>query len=216
MDWTRNIDAYCERVGAAFWSEPINAVTNLAFIVAAFIIWRRLARQTLPIARVLTIILGLIGVGSFLFHTYAQAWSGLADVLPIVGFVLVYCYAACLHFWNLTPLISGLAALLVLPYTVAFGYLFERLSFFEISSAYWPLPVLISLVAIALRKSTKRTSTGLLFGAGLLSVSLVFRSLDAAVCEMFPIGTHFLWHLLNAVMLAWMIETYRRHMLAQR
>jgi hypothetical protein len=31
---------------------------------------------------------------------------------------------------------------------------------------------------------------------------------------MFPLGTHFGWHLLNAVMLGWMIEVYRRHMLA--
>jgi hypothetical protein len=31
---------------------------------------------------------------------------------------------------------------------------------------------------------------------------------------MHPWGTHFLWHIFNAVMLAWMIEDYRRHMLA--
>jgi hypothetical protein len=27
-------------------------------------------------------------------------------------------------------------------------------------------------------------------------------------------GTHFLWHILNGLMLGWMIEVYRRHMLA--
>jgi aspartyl-tRNA(Asn)/glutamyl-tRNA(Gln) amidotransferase subunit C len=29
-----------------------------------------------------------------------------------------------------------------------------------------------------------------------------------------PLGTHFLWHILNGIMLGWMIEVYRRHMLA--
>jgi hypothetical protein len=27
------------------------------------------------------------------------------------------------------------------------------------------------------------------------------------------VGTHLFWHLLNAVMLGWMIEIYRRHVL---
>lgn len=31
MEWFEAVDGYCERVDAAFWSEPINAVTNAAF-----------------------------------------------------------------------------------------------------------------------------------------------------------------------------------------
>lgn len=33
-------------------------------------------------------------------------------------------------------------------------------------------------------------------------LSLVFRAIDPPVCEVFPIGTHFLWHIFNGVMLA--------------
>jgi hypothetical protein len=29
-----NVDLYCERTGADFWSEPVNALTNLAFVAA--------------------------------------------------------------------------------------------------------------------------------------------------------------------------------------
>jgi len=35
-------------------------------------------------------------------------------------------------------------------------------------------------------------------------------------CVDFPLGTHFLWHILNAVMLGWMIEVYHRHALSGR
>jgi len=57
-------------VHSAFWSEPINAMTNVAFLIVAIWAWRR---PELPImGRVLTIILALIGIGSFLFHTFAQ------------------------------------------------------------------------------------------------------------------------------------------------
>ena len=80
MDWTRPINAYCERLDAAYWAEPVNAVTNAAFIVAAFVMWRRLGDAPLPLARLLVIVLGLIGVGSFLFHTHAQAWAALSQI----------------------------------------------------------------------------------------------------------------------------------------
>jgi hypothetical protein len=37
------------------------------------------------------------------------------------------------------------------------------------------------------------------------------RTIDGAVCEAVPLGTHFLWHILNGIMLGWMIEVWRRH-----
>ena len=49
---------------------------------------------------------------------------------------------------------------------------------------------------------------------GLLVISMGARWADEPLCHMHPWGTHFLWHIFNAVMLAWMIEDYRRHMLA--
>ena len=55
---------------------------------------------------------------------------------------------------------------------------------------------------------------GLTIGVGILVASMAARWADEPLCHMHPMGTHFLWHILNAVMLAWMIEVYRRHMLA--
>jgi hypothetical protein len=36
---------------------------------------------------------------------------------------------------------------------------------------------------------------------------LVFRTIDRAVCSSVPIGTHFIWHLLNAVVLYVLLRT---------
>ena len=69
------IDGYCERVAQGFWGEPLNAVTNLAFIIAAVISWRSIRGHNMPYLYVLSIILFLIGVGSFLFHTFATSWA---------------------------------------------------------------------------------------------------------------------------------------------
>jgi hypothetical protein len=32
-------------------------------------------------------------------------------------------------------------------------------------------------------------------------VSLTFRTIDIAVCDAFTLGTHFVWHMLNAVVI---------------
>ena len=210
IDWGRSLNGYCERTGPEFWSEPVNALTNAAFLVAAFVMWRR-TRGAWPMASVMVGLLAAIGVGSFLFHSFATVWASLADVAPIALFVLVYVYAANLRFWPWHFWGAVLGTALVVPYVALAAAGFSALPFFDRSAVYWPIALLIALYGLALTKRAPRTGRGLLIGAGILTVSLVARSIDAAVCAAFPLGTHFLWHLLNALMLGWMIEVYRRH-----
>ena len=216
MDWTRQFDGYCERTDFTYWSEPVNAITNAAFLIAAFIMWRRVRGESLPIANLLVLILAAIGVGSYLFHTHATAWGAMADVLPIVLFILVYLFAANLHFWNWPLWAALLGTAAFIPYALALTPLFEALPFFRVSAFYWPVPVLILGYAAALAPRAPGTARGLAIGGALLIASLAFRSIDEAVCDATPVGTHFMWHILNGTMLGWMIEVYRRHRLAAR
>ena len=214
MEWTATVDGYCERLSPAFWAEPVNAVTNAAFVIAAVILWMRIGSRPLPIARLLTAILAAIGIGSFLFHTFATVWAGLADVAPIGAFIVVYLYAAFRSFWGCSifwAIFAVIVSLLVIFLLAAF---FDRIAFFTISAAYWPIPLLILGVAVSINGFAARTAQGLTLGAVILVISLTLRSVDQTWCTGFPLGTHFLWHLLNAVMLGWMIEVYRRHVLA--
>jgi hypothetical protein len=210
--WTETIDAYCERLGPAYWAEPINAVTNAAFLIAALIMWSR--TQGMPLARVLCAILAAIGVGSFLFHTHATVWSALADVIPIGIFILTYIFATNRDIlgWPLWAALLGTLAFI--PYAALVTPIFDALPFFTISSFYWSVPLLIAAYAISLRHRHPATARGLGLGAAILVVSLVFRSLDDPLCPHVPTGTHFMWHILNGLMLGWMIEVYRRHILA--
>lgn len=212
MDWTRSIDAYCERMGPQFWAEPVNAVTNLAFLVAAAVMWRR----SFGIGRVLCGILAVIGLGSFLFHTFAQPWAGLADVLPILLYVLTYIYAANRDFWGLPVWAAlGLTALFF-PYAALTVPMFERIPGLGGTASYVPVPLLIAIYALLLRRRAPETARGLALGVVILLVSMTARTLDGPLCAALPLGTHFLWHLLNALMLGWMIEVWTRHVLAAK
>jgi len=216
MNWTESIDGYCERVDPSFWAEPVNAVTNAAFLVAALVMLARLRGARLPLATALAVILFIIGVGSFLFHTYATPWAALVDVLPIMAFAFLYIFMANRDFWGLGTWAAIGLTLLYIPYAAAVTWGANQLPFFEISSVYWSLPLMVGAYGAALMARHPALGRGLLIGAGILCVSLTFRSLDYIVCPAFAVGTHFAWHILNAIMLGWMIEVYRRHMVATR
>ncbi|WP_146344692.1 ceramidase domain-containing protein [Phaeobacter marinintestinus] len=209
MDWFAEIDAYCERLGPGYWAEPLNAVTNLAFILSALLMWRR--ADGVPMGRVLAVILFAIGVGSALWHTYAQGWAGAADTVPILMFILVYIFTINRDVWGLTlwPAV-GLTALFI-PYTAALVPVFSRVPGLGDSAGYAPVPLLILIYAGLLRNRAARTARGLAIGAILLILSIMFRALDDPICGVWPTGTHFLWHILNAIMLGWMIEVFCRH-----
>ena len=207
--WLTQVDGYCERTGPEYWSEPVNALTNLAFVLAAVVVWPRLRGR--PTGQVMAAVLALIGLGSWLFHTHANRLTGLMDVLPILGFILIYVFVATRDFLGARPWVAGVAMVAFVPYAAVTVPLFALIPGLGSSAGYAPVPLLIAGYALALRRRAPGTARGLAIGAGVLVVSLTFRALDGPLCNAWPLGTHFLWHLLNAVMLGWMIEVWRRH-----
>ncbi len=217
MDWTAPIDAYCERLDPSFWAEPVNAVTNAAFVISALWMWGRLrGMESIPgvgLARALCVVLGLIGIGSFLFHTEATGWAALADTAPIAVYVLIYIFAANRYYCGLSVPLALCATALFFPYAALTIPVFEKLPVLGVSASYVPVPVMILAYAVLLRRRLPDVARGLAVGGGLLLVSLTFRSLDEPLCTQLPFGTHFMWHILNAIMLGWMIEVLRRHLM---
>lgn len=213
MNWTQQVDNYCERLDPGFWAEPLNAATNALFIIAALVVWAILGGKRDPGARVLTVILFVIGIGSFLFHTYATRWAGLADTLPILAFILVYIYLATRRFFDQGILGGALMVALFFPFSWSVVLLVGAVTGpLNGSLGYVPVPVLILIFAAVLWGPSPLTARGLAIGAGILILSLVFRSIDDAVCGFLPFGTHFLWHSLNALMLGWMILVMHTHL----
>jgi hypothetical protein len=86
------IALYCERVGSGLWAEPINALSNISFLLAAGAAWY-LAHRLGVLSLAIWLLIGLlvaIGVGSSLFHTWATPFAKLLDVTPIALFQIAY------------------------------------------------------------------------------------------------------------------------------
>lgn len=206
MDLTASVDIYCERLGPEFWAEPINALSNLAFIIAALVGLRE-ARRLGWNSGWITLLCGLaccIGIGSFLFHTFAQRWAGIADVVPILLFILCYLFAASHFLFGLRWPIAVPAALVAfgLALTAREGVLLiapkEQLNGTE---GYAPALALLVGSAIILAIMKKPAAKWIAAAAVTFTVSMGARIADAAVCEAFPTGTHFLWHTFNGLMI---------------
>jgi hypothetical protein len=205
MAWSTPIDLYCERTDASFWSEPANALTNATFLIAAlaaFSSWRRAGGRDRP-ALALIVIVVAVGVGSFIFHTMATRGALLVDVIPIAVFIYAYLLLALRRFLHLSPAIS---VVFVVAY-IAGAQALSRLApprAFNGSIDY--LPALFALIALALfGRGPARCGLGL--AAAVFAASLALRTVDLAVCDTFPLGTHFVWHVLNAAVLYVLLRT---------
>ncbi|MET1414043.1 ceramidase domain-containing protein [Roseibium sp. HPY-6] len=207
MDLTQQLDNYCERIGPEFWSEPLNAITNAAFLIAAavaFLIWRRKTPDDW-VGLALIVILAAIGIGSFLFHTFATVWAVLADVIPIVIFIHVYLYVALIRYLELAWWASLGIVVAFLVATVLFAdTLFAPLV--GSSAGYVPALLAIFVVGTLFARKDKKLGAQVLLTGLVFLASLTFRTLDEPLCSHIEFGIHFMWHILNAVVLFLLIR----------
>jgi len=205
MDWSTPIDLYCERTDAAFWAEPANALTNAAFLiaaVAAFWLRRRAPSRDWP-ALALIVVVVAVGVGSFAFHTIATRGVVLADVIPIAVFIYGYLLLALRRFLGLA---AGVAVAIVVAYAVGAQALSWLAPPRTLNGSVGYLPALVALLVVA-RAAHGPARRGLELAAMIFTISLALRTIDLAACDTFPLGTHFAWHLLNAVVLYVLLRT---------
>ena len=230
MDLFAAIDIYCERTDASYWSEPVNALTNLSFILGA--IWAYLTYQALRqrdgaqgsdwLIVIAIVMGGVIGIGSYLFHTHATGWAVLADVIPIWTFVAFYLFLAIYRIMGNALGRSFIIFGLSLAGIAVIGWLVSNILLatdaeaagsdrFNGSTQY--LPGIIALFGFAVALAVKRHAAmgWILLAAVTFTISIFFRTIDIAVCGAFPLGTHFLWHLLNGLFIGLLLQALVRH-----
>lgn len=145
------IDIYCERIEPGLWAEPLNAITNLAFIIAAFLLIRMILRSDPAIRR----------------FAAAPAWVCALGVAGVLGLAMA---VPPLTGFRGGSYVAALTALVIIGGFLKFG-------------------------------PKHAGGTALLMAAAIFAVSLTFRTVDAPICAAVPIGTHFMWHLLNGCVL---------------
>ncbi len=197
------IDLYCERLAPGLGGEPLNALTNLGFLCAALLCMRAAARRHQVDSAVMATVLFAIGVGSTMFHTFATRWAEWLDVIPIVVFELIFlgCYLRRLCGWRSSSTALALGAFVVSLVVAAClpPWLNGSLGY---------VPAALVVLALGVDYAGRETRYGVLAAGGLFVLSLLARSVDNALCPWWPYGTHFAWHLLNALVLYLLLRAF--------
>lgn len=212
MDWAIQIDNYCERIDFSFWSEPVNAVTNVAFLIAAVMAWRVVRDRDDWGVRALIVILATSASGRSCFIPLPPAgpvWRMYFRSRRLYwstsGWRRFGCCARLsgAAFWPLRCFFPFYAVVTFIVVTLTDGL--------NGSEGYVPSVLIMAGYGLWLKPDKPEAGRGLLIASGLLAVSLVARMADQAVCSAVPIGSHWVWHIMNAIVMYWLIAVLDRH-----
>lgn len=197
---------YRERSGdPAFWAEPMNALTNASFVIAAgfaldFAIRRRALR---PDTLALILLAGVIGFGSFLFHTLPSHPTMWLDIIPITLFQILFLWLISRKLLSTNGwMAAGLVAAVV-------GLSFALMPIHHpFNGSLFYMPSWAAMVAFGIRWAKRSNAEPylLLMAAGFFTLAITARSMDWVVP--WPYGTHFLWHLLNGIVIYTALRTW--------
>lgn len=219
------VDLYCERGSTLFWAEPINALTNFSFVIAAVLAYLYLKRNDgLDAYHYILIITTIfVGLGSFLFHTYANNLTRLIDVIPIFLFKTLFIY---FYLTKIIKLQWFYPIIIIIILIASSSFISDQagkiIEYFDIptegyekseliiSTSLSYLPALIILLAIAVLEKIKLNRNYIFFAALVFLFSIFFRTMDPYFCHSLNFGLHFLWHILNGVLLYLLIRAMQR------
>lgn len=204
-DSIQHIYGLCERGHSGLWQEPLNVFSNLLFMYVAYKIYAYYSKhpdingKRVWDIHAMTFLVFAIGAFSSIFHMYPTIHTELMDIVPIVLFINLFFFSVLFRIGKCNIFQAFICYVAFLGFTHMLVSMFPR----GLNDSIGYLSSMGSLIMIAIYLHLKaRPSSQHFLVAALIGVcSLFFRSVDNAVCEQFPMGTHFLWHTLNAILI---------------
>ncbi len=200
-----HIYGLCERVAEGALAEPLNVITNFAFFATAALLWRECRANSdlrgLKIydIKLLIALIFSIGLCSSIFHLHPTPLTELLDTLVIAIFIIFFFLSVMVRIVKCKIMETFVCFMAYAGFTHILVTQFPNAM--NGSIAY--LSTMTTLIFIALYLNLKRRATAraFLLAAIIGMISLFFRSIDNAVCDKIPIGTHFMWHMLNGLLI---------------
>ena len=200
---------YCE-ASTGWLLEPINTLTNIGFFITAWLLWRHYKRTgdgALPNdIRLLVLLIVGVGFGSTAWHATQEGWGLFLDSLFIQLFMLTYLVSYLRRYteWSLPARIASMV--LFMGACIASPSLWPW-DFAHASAGYIPALLLLCVFALHQHRILRFKAAGYLgIATGVFALSLSLRTADTEVCAYIPMGLHFMWHILNAIVLYYSVR----------
>jgi hypothetical protein len=205
MESLSHLYGLCERHGPGLLQEPLNVISNFGFIYVAIAIYRYykrhedIGKRWIWDIRVLTLLVFTIGVNSIIFHAYPTRMTELMDTIPIVMFILIYFVSVLFRIGRVNLFQGTVCAVAFVGFSHILVHQFPNAM--NDSIGYLSSMIALIVIAVYLHLKARPSSSHFMLAAVIGVVSLFCRVVDRDVCDVFPMGTHFLWHSFNALLL---------------
>jgi hypothetical protein len=201
MQWAYG-PQYCETPlgisAVSFPVEPFNTWSNLTIILFAlvgFAIVSRRAPKSIDLY-ILCALLLATGIGSFFFHGLREWWALRLDVWAGVLFLM-----SLFFLWGRRVMPLWQAVILFVAFFLVTRY-FDEINLIPYGRWASMMPAVLLFGGYLIYRSAAFSTRSVYLGCvaiGSTLLALTFRTLDRlavdqAACDIFPIGTHFLWH----------------------
>lgn len=209
MGWFDAVDYYCERLGPGFGGEPFNMLTGLAFLAVGLFAFRRAPAVE---DRLAAAALGLVGLASAVQHGFALGVTVKADLaanllyLTLLGALMLRRLAGA----GFASALAGGVAVVALTQVVG-GNPAVQQALGRASDTFFLLMLVLLGTALSLRARHPATAGRIALAGAVLALGLPFRFLDGGLCAVWPLGTHGIWHLVNATSAALLLSALARH-----
>ncbi len=194
------IGHYCGRFGPGFWGEPLNSLSNIAFLLGALFAWhawhqRGSAGRWPPFLFVLT---AAVGLGSFIFHSWPLAETRMADLVPIQVLGLAFLGYLLSRYLRLSPL-QTIALLFAFFLLRQIWIVATPRGLLGGGGTHIPTLLLLTVLAMLLYRRGLPLWRYMAAAIGSYTTALLVRSWDLHLCADYPWGLHWAWHLLTAM-----------------
>jgi len=205
MDLSSHWYGVCERHGLGLFAEPLNLLSNFGFIYVAIAIYRYwrthedIEARWIWDIKVLNLLILIIGVNSLVFHANPTQLTEIADTIPIVCFILIYFLSVLFRIGKCTKFQAFVCFTAFVGFSHVLVHQFPRA--LNDSIGYLSSMMALIVIAVWLHLRARPSSQYFMLAALVGVVSLFCRAIDREVCELWPYGTHFIWHACNATLL---------------
>lgn len=200
----QGLSVYCESGIGLFSTQPVNTISNIAIFISAYSVYQLIKIRHIKnqIIRVLPLLVVLIGVGSILWHGIPNLLTSFADTLPISVLAIVSFFFLLNKLLTNKGLVLGIFLLFIL---IEVPFILGILPSFNGFIPYLLVFIFGTFVSVGVARMYNLLAQ-LVPVVIIFAIALLFRTIDTTICPTFPIGTHFIWHILNAFAFYWLIR----------
>lgn len=177
--------------------------SNVAYVAAALFCLNYILKseRAHKLSLFFTTLIIFVGAGSSLFHIYRTPLAQLSDVIPCWTFMLTYIGAALYYMLEVSKLRTFLYMVLFMASLAVTGTYH-----LEAPSMPWiPGGIMLWVLSIGLYHRGKHSYYSIGLGALCFTIGLSLKAANPLIIEYLTIGTHWIWHLITALMFVYLV-----------